>query len=187
MHRVNLLVGTDSDEDLVRRVRLGDREAERMLILRLYPGVYSLASRLIRDQDSTRDATQEAFLKAFSKLHQYDGTHRFSAWVFKILVNLVRDLARRKGRVIAMELDPDDWPCHAPIPVDAAIREEEADRVRCEVEKLPEAMRVALLLHFQEGFNGKEIAYALGITHDAARLKMSRAIAKLRQRMGDGG
>ena len=185
MHRVNLL-GTDTDEDLVRRVRLGDPEAERVLILRLYPGVYSLASRLIRDPELTRDATQEAFLRAFSKLHQYDEAHRFSAWVFKILVNLVRDLSRRKGRVISIELEPDDWPCHQPIPVDAVIREEDATRVRAEVERLPADMRVALVLHFQQGFNGREVAYALGITHVAARLKISRAIAKLRHRMGGG-
>ena len=40
---------------------------------------------------------------------------------------------------------------------------------------------MALLLHFQEGLSGREIAYALGITYDAARLKISRAVAKLRE------
>jgi len=183
MHRVNLL-GADTDEELVRRARLGYAEAERLLTLRLYPGVSSLASRLIRDPESSRDATQEAFLRAFANLAQYDGSHRFSAWIFKILVNLVRDGVRRKGRVIAADLDPDDWPSEEPIPVDAAIRAEDAGRVRAEVENLPEGLRAALLLHFQEGLNGREIAYALGISHDAARLKISRAVAKLRQRLG---
>jgi DNA-directed RNA polymerase specialized sigma24 family protein len=46
-------------------------------------------------------------------------------------------------------------------------------------------MKTALLLHFQENLNGREIAYALGISYDAARLKISRAVAKLRQWMGE--
>jgi RNA polymerase sigma-70 factor (ECF subfamily) len=186
MHKVNLLLGTDSDEDLVGRVRQGDRDAERVLILRLYPGVYTLALRMTHNPERARDATQETFLRAFSRMHQYDGIHRFSAWVFKILINFIRDGARRGNRVVTMELKPDDWPSDQPIPLDVAIREESSERVRREVEKLPEAMRVAILLHFQEGFNGREVGYALGISHAAARLKISRAMAKLRQRMGSG-
>jgi len=185
MRRVNLL-GFETDEDLAGRALEGERDAERVLILRLYPGVFTLADRLLRNTESARDATQEAFLRAFSRLHQYDGIHRFSAWVFKILVNLIRDEFRRGARVITAELKPDDWPSHDPFPVDAAIHEETCARGRTQVERLPEDMRAALLLHFQEGLPGREIAYALGISYDAARLKISRAVAKLRQWMGEG-
>ena len=183
MRRVNLL-GLETDEDLAQRAREGGREAERLLILRLYPGVYTLADRLLHNSESARDAAQEAFLRAFSRLHQYDGAHRFSAWIFRILVNLIRDQRRRGSKVITAELKPDDWPSHEPIPVEAAIHEESCSRVKSQVERLPEDMRVALLLHFQEGLTGREVAYALGITYDAARLKISRAVAKLRQWMG---
>jgi len=185
MQKVNLFQ-VDSDEELVRKIRRGDREAERVLILRLYPGVYTLAVRMLRQPETARDATQDAFFKAFRRLHQYDGVHRFSAWVFRILINLIRDGVRRGGRVVIAELRPDDWPSHQPIPVDAAIRAESAERVRREVENLPESLRAAVLLHFQEGFNQREVGYALGISHDAARLKISRAMAKLRERMGGG-
>jgi len=184
MQRVNLLV-RETDEDLVSRARGGDREAERVLIQRLYPGVHTLAARLLRGGGSAVDATQEAFLRAFSRLEQFDGNHRFSAWVFKILVNLIRDEFRRGTRVASAEIVPDDWPAHGPVPVEAAIREENFGRVRAELDRLPDDMRAALLLHFQEGLGGKEIAYALGITYDAARLKISRAVAKLRERLGE--
>jgi hypothetical protein len=60
------------------RIREGDRHAEKTLILRLYPGVYSLADRLVRNPETARDATQETFLRAFSKLDRYDGLHRFA-------------------------------------------------------------------------------------------------------------
>lgn len=184
MQRVDAL-GVETDEDLARRALAGEREAERVLILRLYPGVHTLAVRLLRNAESARDATQEAFLRAFSRLEQFDGAHRFSAWVFKILVNLIRDDYRRGTRLASAEIVPDDWPAREPVPVEAAIREENFDRVRRQLDRLPDDMRLALLLHFQEGLGGKEIAYALGITHDAARLKISRAVAKLRERLGE--
>lgn len=184
MHRVNFL-DVESDEELARRARAGEREAERSLILRLYPGVHTLALRLLRHAESARDATQETFLRAFSRLEQFDGEHRFSAWVFRILVNLIRDELRRGPRAAPPALVPDDWPAREPVPVDAAIRGESFERVRRQIDRLPDDMRMALLLHFQEGLGGKEIAYALGITHDAARLKISRAVAKLRERLGE--
>ena len=68
MRRVNLL-GLETDEDLAQRAREGGREAERLLILRLYPGVYTLADRLLHNPETARDAAQEAFLRAFSRLH----------------------------------------------------------------------------------------------------------------------
>src|SRR5207247_11057163 len=118
------LLGPETDEELAHRALGGEREAERILILRLYPGVHTLAARLLRNAESARDATQEAFLRAFTRLEQYDGSHRFSAWVFKILVNLIRDEYRRGTRVVSAELVPDDWPARGPVPVEAAIREE---------------------------------------------------------------
>ena len=87
--------------------------------------------------------------------------------------------------VVTAELKPDDWPSNEPIPVEAAIREENYARVRTHVDRLPEQMRAAVLLHFQENLTGREIAYALGISYDAARLKISRGVAKLRQWMGN--
>lgn len=184
MRRVNLLE-IETDEELARRAQGGEREAERLLILRLYAGVHTLAVRLLRNEDRARDATQEAFLRAFSRLDQFDGEHRFSAWIFKILVNLIQDECRRGVRVVAAEIEPDDWPAHEPLPVDAAILEENFARVRQQLDRLPEDMRMAILLHFQEGLSGREIAYALGITYDAARLKISRAVAKLREWLGE--
>jgi RNA polymerase sigma-70 factor, ECF subfamily len=184
MRRVNLRV-IETDEDLAKRAQGGEREAERLLILRLYPGVHTLANRLLKNADSACDATQEAFLRAFSRLDQFDGTYRFSAWIFKILVNLVRDEYRRGSRVFACEIQPDDWPAHEPIPVDAAMRSESFELVRRHLDRLPEDMRMALLLHFQEDLSGREIAYALGITYEAARLKISRAVAKLREWLGE--
>jgi RNA polymerase sigma-70 factor (ECF subfamily) len=183
MPQVDLLP-TQSDEALASRASRGDREAEGALIRRLYPGVHALASRMLRNPESARDAAQEAFLRAFSRLDQFDGHHRFSAWLFKILVNVIRDEARR-GRTAPIDGEPDLSPGAAPSPGDVIIRQEEIENVRAHIAALPAGMRLAVLLHFQEGLNGREVAYALGITHQAARLKICRGIARVRARTGE--
>ena len=173
----------ETDESLAERARRGERAAETALVLRLYPGVHALASRLLRDVESARDATQEAFLRAFSRLDQYDGRHRFGAWIFRILVNLIRDERRRSGRVVAAELSPDDWPAPEPPPAETAVREEDVRRARAAMDDLPEETRLAVLLHFQQGFNGPEVAFALDLTPTAARIRICRGVAFIRARL----
>ncbi len=179
------LTPPESDEALVERTRRGERTAEGDLVRRLYPGVHALAARLLRDSEGARDATQEAFLRAFSRLEQYDGRHKFSAWIFRILVNLIRDDLRRPGRVVVAELAPDDWPAPQPPAPDAVIREEDVQRARRIMEELPHETRLAVLLHFQEGFNGREVAYSLDLTPLAARIRICRGVAFIRARLAE--
>jgi RNA polymerase sigma-70 factor (ECF subfamily) len=184
MHEVDLS-SSETDEALAERARRGERDAESALVLRLYPGVLALALRLLRDVDLARDATQEAFLRAFSRIEQYDGEHRFSAWVFRILVNLIRDELRRPSRLVARSVTEEDWPAPAPPPAERVIREEDVLRARKAIDELPEETRLAVLLHFQEGLSGKEIGFALGLTHQAARLRICRGIAFVRARLSE--
>src|SRR5258706_3029763 len=95
------LLPEDTDEALADRACRGDRAAEATLALRLYPGVHALASRLLRDPEAARDATQEAFVRAFSRLDQFDRSYRFSPWIFRILVNLIRAERLRSGRGVS--------------------------------------------------------------------------------------
>ncbi len=157
----------------------GAREDAAELFAEHYPGVLTLARRLLGDPEAARDAAQEAFLRAFARLDQYDRRHRFAVWLFRILVNQVRDRLRRGDR--SAELEPDALPA-SPSP-DALVRGEDLERIRAEMTKLPEETRLVLLLHLQEGLSGPEIAQALGITPLAARLRICRGLARLRERL----
>jgi RNA polymerase sigma-70 factor (ECF subfamily) len=164
---------------LAERACRGDRRALTELFERHYSGVLTLALRLLRDSDAARDAAQEAFLRALAQLKQYDWNYRFASWLFKVLVNHIRDQKRRGDR--SVELDPDVLPASAP--ADPLVREEDLGRIRAEMLELPEEARLAVLLHLQEGLTGPEIAYALGITPQAARLRICRGLARLRERL----
>jgi len=178
------ILATERDEALAARALRGDREAEGVLIGRLYPGVHALASRMLRNPETARDAAQEAFLRAFSRLDQFDGSHRFSAWLFRILVNVIRDDARR-GKIASIDAEPDQQTSASPSPGEIMIREEDLAEIRAQIEALPEGLRLAVLLHYQLGLSGRDVAYALGITHQAARLKIWRGIAQVRAQLAE--
>ena len=178
------LLTTDSDEALAARALRGEREAEAVLIRRLYPGVQSLASRMLRDAEISRDAAQEAFLRAFSRLDQFDGSHRFSAWLFRILVNVIRDDARR-GKIASIDAEPDRQTSASLSPGEVMVREEDIAQIRARIAALPENLRLPLLLHYQQGLGGREVAYVLGITYQAARLKIWRGIAQIRAQLAE--
>jgi len=179
------LVPEDTDEALADRACRGDREAEATLARRLYPGVHALASRLLRDPEAARDATQETFVRAFSRLDQFDRTYRFSAWIFRILVNLIRDERRRSGRVVSEETVLHAREDLGPGPGELAIRDEEVRRARTALDELPEETRLAVLLFFQEGLSGREVSFALNLSYTATRIKICRGLAFIRLRLRD--
>ncbi|HEV3029076.1 MAG TPA: sigma-70 family RNA polymerase sigma factor [Planctomycetota bacterium] len=179
------LLPEDTDEALADRASRGDRAAEATLALRLYPGVHALATRLLRDPEAARDATQEAFVRAFSRLDQFDRSYRFSAWIFRILVNLIRDERRRSGRIVTDEAVVQDREDRGPGPGILAIREEDVRRARSALDELSDETRLAVLLFFQEGLSGREVAFALNLTPTATRIKICRGLALIRLRLRD--
>jgi RNA polymerase sigma-70 factor (ECF subfamily) len=160
-------------DDLVERARAGDADARNRLVARHYGAVWSLARKLVRDDATASDVAQETFLRAFARLAQYDGRHRFSSWLFKIATNHVRDLHRR----------PVPAPAE-PEPAEAAetilARTEDIARVRRALDALPTETRAAMTLHLQEELTVPEIAFVLDLTEDAVRNKIHRGLQKVR-------
>jgi RNA polymerase sigma-70 factor (ECF subfamily) len=87
----------DSDGELVRRCRDGDRRAFTALVTRYERPVYNAALRMLRNDDDARDVAQTAFMKAFEHLAEYDPKYRFYSWIYRIALNeSINALHRRK-------------------------------------------------------------------------------------------
>ena len=85
-------------DPLVARARAGDRAAFDQLMIRHQQRVVALAWRLLGSEDAARDAAQEAFLRVYKHLHHYDPAQDFSGWLYRIVVNVCRDLQRKRAR-----------------------------------------------------------------------------------------
>lgn len=167
------------DEALVRELRDGAPGALRRLFDAHAPRLWRLLYRVTGDYDDAHDLTQEAILHALRKIHRYDGRGSFAGWIARLGLNVARDeLRKRRRRAERLTRAPPAAPM--PSPGDPLI----AARVQAAMDALTEDERMVVVMHELEGYTHEEIGAALGIAAGSARSRLSRARARLRERLG---
>ncbi|MEZ6062865.1 MAG: sigma-70 family RNA polymerase sigma factor [Planctomycetaceae bacterium] len=166
-----------SDARLVDEARRGDSDAFGRLVLRYERRVTKVIRRFMPDQDIAQDLTQEAFLRAFDRLEQFDPSRRFGPWLFRIAVNLTYDHLRkikRKGRwALFSEAGEDRLPDpESPDPRDDRDLTQEVHMVLADV---PEAYRTVLVLRDIEGFSTSEVAAVTERSEATIRWRLAEA------------
>jgi RNA polymerase sigma-70 factor (ECF subfamily) len=177
---------------LLTRLRAGDDDAYEKLVRDHTARMLSVARRYLGNEDDARDAVQDAFASAFKAIDTFHGDSRISTWLHRITVNAalmkLRARARRPERAID-DLLPEFGPGghHAEPPSTwsesasaEAEREEARELVRRSIAELPEAYRTVLILRDIEGWENDELARHLGISVNAAKLRVHRARQALR-------
>jgi len=168
--------------DIVEKCKQNDRKAQLKLYNQYCDGMFTIAMRFVKDTMEAEDIVQEAFIKAFAKLHQYKAEVTFGAWLKRIVINKSIDLLKSRKQQM-LELDEvhlkvidnnyeDEWL------VDDAIT---LDEVKKAIEKLPDKYQFVVMLFLIEGYDHQEIAEILNITEVASRTQLSRGKAKLRE------
>ena len=95
--------------ELIRRAQANDPEALTQLVLTQQHYVYSIAMSVLKNPEDAADLTQDAFIRLFRALPQYNGESRFTTWLYRLVVNLGRDELRRRGRQVQLATAaPDD-------------------------------------------------------------------------------
>ena len=101
----------DSDGTLVRRCCNGDRRAFEALVVRYERPVYNAALRMLHDREEARDVAQTVFLKVYEHLADYDPSHKFYSWIYRIALNeSINALHRRRPRAPSTSRWPDGEP-----------------------------------------------------------------------------
>jgi RNA polymerase sigma-70 factor (ECF subfamily) len=170
------------DGALVAAALGGNPEAFGTLVERYDRAVFHLAYRTLRDTEEARDATQEAFFKAYRSLRTFRPGAKFSTWIFAITYHGCCDrLARRK------RYSNDELPERAdsgPGPEQTAIALDEAARLRAAIEALPEKYRTVITLYHLQGKQYEEIAEVLGLPMGTVKTHLFRAKDQLRRLLG---
>ncbi len=140
--------------------------------------MYNTAYRILNDKMEAEDAMQEAFLDAFRKIHQYDGSATFGAWLKRITINKSIDILKRRKPIESIDEVKTDF---------SEIVDEDylevisykIDAIRECMHQLSEAYRVILSLHLLEGYDHEEISNIMELSYNATRTKYSRARQRL--------
>jgi RNA polymerase sigma-70 factor (ECF subfamily) len=178
----------DPDAEFVARVKAGETDAFEELVRRHGRRVYRSLIGILDSVEEAEDAMQDAFLKAFQHLPEFEGRSRFSTWLVRIALNT--GLQRLRGRKDFETLDdeseefrPRRIQAWLENPEDLYSREELRRLVEMEVMKLPSKYRVALILRDLEELSTEEAANALGLTIPGLKARVLRGRLMLRESM----
>ncbi len=168
-----------TEQELIRGCKKGDRQAQELLYRRYSPRLYGVCLRYASSKEEAEDFLQEGFMKIYRNLYKYQPTGSFSAWLYRLMVNValekIRQNQKRKNQLSIDEMvnDPE-------IPEDIFSGFGVRTIVKM-VQQLPEGYRVVFNLYVIEGYSHKEIASMLDITESTSKSQLSRAKATLRK------
>ncbi len=168
-----------TDGDLVTMTLGGNSEGFATLVERYDRAVYHLAYRTLHDVEEARDATQEAFFKAFRSLRTFRPEAKFSTWIFAIAYHACCDRLNRRKHFASEELP--DRADASPGPEHRVIALDEAARLRAAIDALPEKYRTVVTLFHLQGRQYEEIATVLGLPLGTVKTHLFRAKEQLRR------
>jgi RNA polymerase sigma-70 factor (ECF subfamily) len=174
-----------SDEEIVGRVCAGERDLFELLLRRYNQRVYRTARAVLRNDAEAEDVTQEAWLRAFVHLDQFEGRARFSTWLTQIALHEAWSRMRRSKKFE----DPDVTPPEDRATEETGTRDPETDasgrevrsHLESAVEGLPDSYRLVFVLREIEELSTAETAASLQITEDVVKTRLHRARAMLRR------
>lgn len=181
-----------NDAVLVALAKEGDTEAFEQLIKRHYQTCVNVASFILHDRGEAQDEVQEACWKAFEHLDQYHGDAEFVTWMLRIVVNQCLMLLRARRRTRFCYIDDDggpnggrplDLPSGDPDPEHAVVSSELEEVLQREIRHIPPLLRNVILLRDLQELPMDTVAGRLGISVAAAKSRLLRARAELRDRV----
>ncbi len=163
--------------ELIELCRRGDSKAQFELYNLYSRAMYNVSCRILPDRMEAEDAMQEAFFKAFDKLHTFRNEVAFGAWLKRIVVNTCIDYLKKKKLQLT---SIDDVKGVADVQDGVAdFVPESVEDIKVAMNELPEGYRIVLNLHLVEGYEYEEIAEMLGIAQSSVRSQFTRARQKL--------
>ncbi len=173
-----------NDSDLISRAKSGDSKAYDLLLQKYKNSVYNLVYRMVRDIQEAEDLTQEAFIKAFNSLKQFNEEYAFSTWLYKIATNNCIDYFRKR-KLQTYSLDKpiqykdseiqQDIPDPELNPEKSVLATERSRIIREAIKTLPEKYYTAIVLRHTEEKSYEEIAEILGLPIGTVKARIFRA------------
>ncbi len=178
---------------LVQAAKKGDLDAFSELVKRYDRNVFRIAQHITHNEEDAQDVVQEAFLKAYTNLAQFQGNSKFYTWLVRIAVNeaLMKLRRRRSDKTVSIDEDVEteegsmprevaDW---SPNPEQLYGTSELGDILKKTIQGLPPGFRTVFVLRDVEGLSTEETAEMLGLSIPAVKSRLLRARLQLRERL----
>jgi RNA polymerase sigma-70 factor (ECF subfamily) len=174
------MVNGRSDEELVRAATDGDVEAFAELSRRYRDRYTRFAVRMVGNRDEAEDVMQSAFIRAYRALDRCRDPARFGAWLYQIVANESRTFVIRRGRR-ERRLVRDELQLHGASIDPQHDATETLEDVQYALQRLDVAQREAFLMKHVEQLSYEEMAEITGDGISALKMRVKRAVARLRE------
>ena len=177
---------------LIERCVAGDEIACADLVAAHQRTVFNLAFHLLGDRDEALDVSQEVFLRVFRTLSRFRAQSALRTWIYRIVVNQVRNRQRwwrRRRQADLVSLDEHLRRCgeiearQEILPDRLLASKETAARIWAAMEQLPFDQRTALVLREVDGLRYEEIAFTLDVAVGTVKSRLTRARQALREEL----
>jgi RNA polymerase sigma-70 factor, ECF subfamily len=180
---------TLSDPEIVRRVLDGERELFEILMRRHNQRLYRVARSVLNNDTEAEDVLQESYVRAFTKLEQFQGKSQLSTWLSKIVLYEALARLRKKRRIVdagaLVDLEAKmGTPAQNETPQDTVLRAEATKVMEDAINSLPRKYRAVVVMREVEGLNISETAENLGLTEQTVKTRLFRAHSMLRKQIG---
>jgi RNA polymerase sigma-70 factor, ECF subfamily len=189
-----VVADTDSDAQVMLRVKAGDQSAFNFLVAKYRRPMVSFMYRMARNVAVAEDLAQEVFLRVYRSRSNYEASAKFTTWLYRIATNLAANHARdtRYERPeVTVSLDEPDEESGTTLELpdgnltaeQAIVRRERLLAIRRKVEALPEQQRLAVIMHKYQQMDYKQISEVLKKSESATKSLLFRAYETLREQL----
>jgi RNA polymerase sigma-70 factor, ECF subfamily len=175
-----------TDEEVVNRVLAGEIELYEIIMRRYNQRLYRVVISILRDGDETEDVMQEAYVRAYEHLRQFEGRAAFSTWLTRIAVHEALARLRKWERILQLgnqdEGEISVNPASPALDPEQTISKAELSRMLEEAMLgLPEQYRTVLMLRDVEEMSTSETAAALSLSEENIKVRLHRGHAMVRR------
>ncbi len=184
-----------SDEELLTRLRNGEREVFGTLVRRYQRELYGYLRRYVGDAHLADDVFQATFLQVYIKIGQYEPGRAFRPWLYTIATHQAIDAMRRTGRQAMVSLEQatsegENGEIRSLVemleardcgPLRHAVQDESCEQVRAAVARLPELLRQVVILVYYQGLKYREVADILDVPVGTVKSRLHTALLKLQE------
>lgn len=177
-----------SDEEVVERVLAGDTALFEVLMRRHNQRIYRAVRSILGRDDDAEDVMQEAYVKAYQHLDQFERRARFSTWLTRIAIHEAFHRLRRADAKTSAQSDGEAMtriPSHDRDPERRTFDRELSNLLEQAIDNLPEHYRTVFVLREVEDVNTADTAECLGLSEENVKIRLHRARALLRDQLYD--
>ncbi|MCD4664412.1 MAG: RNA polymerase sigma factor [Bacteroidales bacterium] len=173
-------------EKIIQQIKNGDQKAFRVLVENHQQYAFSLAFRILCDEDEAKDAVQESFIKIWRSIKNYDEKMKFTTWMYKIVTNTAIDRFRSIKRLNQVNIETvyeklEKQNHHNPgVQLD---NRETAQLIRIISETLPEKQKLVFVLRDLQGLDSCEVEDILNLPETSVKSNLYHARKVIREKL----